>query len=96
MAHRYHVGESLIPSIRHYMRYIDADEKLVNHGFVHKVNISNETRLRPDAHLPPSLAQQSNLLNSRRKDVRLPPWLLTKLRHVTKPEISSFFKTPIL
>lgn len=34
---RYHVGESLIPSIRHYMRFIDAEEKVANHGFVRKV-----------------------------------------------------------
>ncbi|KAJ7647619.1 FAD binding domain-containing protein [Roridomyces roridus] len=33
---RYHVGESLIPSIRHYMRFIGADGKLAGHGFVHK------------------------------------------------------------
>ncbi|KAJ7782780.1 hypothetical protein B0H16DRAFT_1658272 [Mycena metata] len=31
---RYHVGESLIPSIRHYMRFIGADEKLASFGFV--------------------------------------------------------------
>ncbi|KAF8178542.1 FAD binding domain-containing protein [Mycena galopus ATCC 62051] len=33
---RYHVGESLIPSVRHYMRFIGADQKLASHGFVHK------------------------------------------------------------
>ncbi|KAJ7072617.1 FAD binding domain-containing protein [Mycena amicta] len=33
---RYHVGESLIPSIRHYMRFIGADDKLSSYGFVHK------------------------------------------------------------
>ncbi|KAJ6576858.1 FAD binding domain-containing protein [Mycena sp. CBHHK59/15] len=33
---RYHVGESLIPSVRHYMRYIGADDKLASYGFVHK------------------------------------------------------------
>ncbi|CAK5265597.1 unnamed protein product [Mycena citricolor] len=33
---RYHVGESLIPSVRHFMRFIDADEKLANVGFIHK------------------------------------------------------------
>ncbi|KAJ7039109.1 FAD binding domain-containing protein [Mycena alexandri] len=33
---RYHVGESLIPSVRHYMRFIGADEKLASFGFVHK------------------------------------------------------------
>ncbi|KAJ7342322.1 hypothetical protein DFH08DRAFT_811417 [Mycena albidolilacea] len=34
---RYHVGESLIPSVRHYMRCIGADEKLATHGFANKV-----------------------------------------------------------
>ncbi|KAJ7668518.1 FAD binding domain-containing protein [Mycena polygramma] len=33
---RYHVGESLIPSVRHYMRFIGADHKLASYGFVHK------------------------------------------------------------
>ncbi|KAL0568625.1 hypothetical protein V5O48_013361 [Marasmius crinis-equi] len=33
---RYHIGESLIPSVRHYLRFIGAEEKLVNHGFVRK------------------------------------------------------------
>ncbi|KAF9476349.1 FAD binding domain-containing protein [Pholiota conissans] len=33
---RYHIGESLIPSVRHYLRYIDAEEKMVNHGFIRK------------------------------------------------------------
>ncbi|EGO00884.1 hypothetical protein SERLA73DRAFT_167102 [Serpula lacrymans var. lacrymans S7.3] len=33
---RYHVGESLIPSVRHYLRFIDAEQKLVQCGFKHK------------------------------------------------------------
>ncbi|KAG7090996.1 hypothetical protein E1B28_010063 [Marasmius oreades] len=33
---RYHIGESLIPSIRHYLRFIGAEEKMENHGFVRK------------------------------------------------------------
>ncbi|TFK44432.1 FAD binding domain-containing protein [Crucibulum laeve] len=33
---RYHVGESLIPSIRHYLRFIGAEEKLANYGFIRK------------------------------------------------------------
>ncbi|TRM69173.1 hypothetical protein BD626DRAFT_473188 [Schizophyllum amplum] len=33
---RYHIGESLIPSARHYLRFIDAEEKLVQAGFKHK------------------------------------------------------------
>ncbi|KAF9460768.1 hypothetical protein BDZ94DRAFT_1169211 [Collybia nuda] len=33
---RYHVGESLIPSVRHYFRYIGAEEVLCSQGFVSK------------------------------------------------------------
>ncbi|KAG2366743.1 hypothetical protein BDR07DRAFT_1449238 [Suillus spraguei] len=33
---RYHIGESLIPSVRHYLRFIDAEKKLVEMGFKHK------------------------------------------------------------
>jgi len=34
---RYHVGESLIPSARHYLRFIDAEKKMMNCGFTRKV-----------------------------------------------------------
>ncbi|KAG9231661.1 hypothetical protein BJ875DRAFT_429306 [Amylocarpus encephaloides] len=30
---RYHVGESMLPSIRQFMRFIDCDQKFDNHGF---------------------------------------------------------------
>ncbi|KAI0783000.1 hypothetical protein C8Q75DRAFT_482022 [Abortiporus biennis] len=33
---RYHIGESLIPSVRHFLRFIDAEEKVANHGFARK------------------------------------------------------------
>ncbi|PBK91714.1 FAD binding domain-containing protein [Armillaria gallica] len=33
---RYHIGESLIPSVRHYLRFVGAEDKLANHGFVRK------------------------------------------------------------
>ncbi|GLB37388.1 putative tryptophan halogenase [Lyophyllum shimeji] len=33
---RYHVGESLIPSVRQYFRFIDAESVLAEHGFVSK------------------------------------------------------------
>ncbi|KAG5725691.1 hypothetical protein E4T56_gene7323 [Termitomyces sp. T112] len=33
---RYHVGESLIPSARQYLRFIGAESALVDHGFVFK------------------------------------------------------------
>ncbi|KAF9804530.1 hypothetical protein IEO21_09336 [Rhodonia placenta] len=33
---RYHIGESLIPSARHYLRFIDAEHKIAAHGFTRK------------------------------------------------------------
>ncbi|KAH8588217.1 non-heme halogenase [Bisporella sp. PMI_857] len=30
---RYHVGESMLPSIRHFLRFIDCDDKFDGHGF---------------------------------------------------------------
>lgn len=38
---RYHIGESLIPSVRHYLRFIDADEKVANYGFASKVSVAS-------------------------------------------------------
>ena len=35
--YRYHIGESLLPSVRHYLRFIGAEQKLVEYGFKHKV-----------------------------------------------------------
>ena len=35
--YRYHIGESLIPSVRHYLRFIGAEQKLAEYGFKHKV-----------------------------------------------------------
>ncbi|EIW62958.1 FAD/NAD-P-binding domain-containing protein [Trametes versicolor FP-101664 SS1] len=33
---RYHIGESLIPSVRHFLRFIDAEHKVIKHGFARK------------------------------------------------------------
>ncbi|KAJ8508875.1 hypothetical protein ONZ45_g8898 [Pleurotus djamor] len=33
---RYHIGESLIPSARHYLRFIGAEDKLASYGFTRK------------------------------------------------------------
>lgn len=35
---RYHIGESLIPSVRHYLRFIGAEDKIKAHGFIRKVS----------------------------------------------------------
>lgn len=35
---RYHVGESMLPSMRHFLRFIDLDDTFVAHGFRKKVS----------------------------------------------------------
>lgn len=67
---RYHVGESLVPSVRTYMRFIDAEEKLVNHGFKRKVRIKSVFRLFASSHSASSLEQLSSLIRLNGKDVR--------------------------
>ena len=37
VTHRYHIGESLIPSVRHYLRFVGAEENVEGYGFMHKV-----------------------------------------------------------
>jgi hypothetical protein len=37
--HRYHIGESLLPSMREFLQFIDAYDKFEAHGFRHKVNL---------------------------------------------------------
>ena len=36
---RYHVGESMLASIRHYLRFIDLDSTFDNYGFTKKVRL---------------------------------------------------------
>ena len=36
---RYHVGESMLASIRHFLRFIDVDSKFDEYGFTTKVRI---------------------------------------------------------
>ena len=38
--HRYHVGESMLPSLRHYLRYIDIEKDFDAKGFTVKVILS--------------------------------------------------------
>jgi hypothetical protein len=35
-----------LPSVRHYLRFIDAEEKILNHGFEVKVSIRNIDSVR--------------------------------------------------
>ena len=34
---RYHIGESMLASMRHFLRFIDLDSTFDNHGFQKKV-----------------------------------------------------------
>jgi hypothetical protein len=34
---RYHIGESMLPSYRAFLRFIGAEEKVADHGFTVKV-----------------------------------------------------------
>jgi 2-polyprenyl-6-methoxyphenol hydroxylase-like FAD-dependent oxidoreductase len=34
---RYHIGESMLPSMRHFLRFIDLDSTFDGYGFKHKV-----------------------------------------------------------
>jgi hypothetical protein len=36
--HRYHIGESMLPSMRHFLKFIDGYEKFNAHGFNVKVS----------------------------------------------------------
>ena len=38
---RYHVGESMVASMRHFLRFIDLDTTFEDHGFVKKVRHSH-------------------------------------------------------
>lgn len=35
---RYHIGESMIASMRYFLRFIDLESTFENHGFQKKVN----------------------------------------------------------
>jgi flavin-dependent dehydrogenase len=34
---RYHIGESMLPSIRHFLKFIDVEESVIHYGFTVKV-----------------------------------------------------------
>jgi hypothetical protein len=36
---RYHIGESLLPSVRHHLRFIGVDDKVDSFGFFKKVRL---------------------------------------------------------
>src|SRR5262245_5581994 len=72
---RYHIGESLIPSVRRYLRFIGAEEKLVNHGFINKVRYPMLAMHRILIYMN-SRDLLSNSISSKEKDVCLTSILL--------------------
>ena len=40
---RYHIGESMLPSCRPFLRFVGAEEKVINHGFAVKVRVCFRT-----------------------------------------------------
>ncbi|KAH6624379.1 putative flavin-dependent halogenase/O-methyltransferase bifunctional protein [Chaetomium sp. MPI-SDFR-AT-0129] len=48
---RYHIGESMLPSMRHFLRFIDCDDKFNAHGFVKKNGAAFRlNRTQPEAY----------------------------------------------
>jgi flavine halogenase len=49
---RYHIGESLLPSVRHHLRFIGAEDKVASYGFFKKVCLASmctdRANLRPE------------------------------------------------
>lgn len=41
---RYHVGESMLPSMRNYLRFIGAEDDFTKHGFLNKVVLPLDIR----------------------------------------------------
>lgn len=57
---RYHVGESMVPSLRHFLRFIDLDTTFNNHGFIQKTGAAFKLNKQKDAY--------TNFLVSRNDD----------------------------
>jgi hypothetical protein len=65
---RYHIGESLLPSVRHHLRFIGADDKVDSFGFFKKVGLVY--MLPGTAHYHPRMlspVRRLNLINSSRR-----------------------------
>lgn len=42
---RYHIGESMLPSMRHFLEFIDCYDTFNSHGFIKKVSASRQGAL---------------------------------------------------
>ncbi|KAJ5659678.1 FAD/NAD(P)-binding domain-containing protein [Penicillium longicatenatum] len=47
---RYHIGESMLPSMRHFLRFIDLDETFDKYGFVQKKGAAFKLNAFPEAY----------------------------------------------
>ncbi|CAI7637180.1 unnamed protein product [Penicillium glandicola] len=47
---RYHIGESLLPSTREFLKFIDVYDKFESHGFIHKNGASFSYNSKPPAY----------------------------------------------
>jgi hypothetical protein len=78
---RYHIGESMLPSFRHFLRYIDLDSTFLDHGFTQKVSqqpmIPTYSRPDSDTELVGRMVQRSRLCRASERDVRKPTYLST-------------------
>ena len=61
---RYHIGESLIPSVRHYLRFIDAEDKIASYGFAVKVSMHRRRSAR-DSHLEARICDKAQSVQGR-------------------------------
>lgn len=66
---RYHVGESMLPSLRQFLQFVDCEEKVKNYGFC--VKVSSRVLISAPENNRGTLSQvvPSNLPTTRRKDV---------------------------
>ena len=57
---RYHIGESMLASIRHFLRFIDLDAEFDSYGFTKKVSSFDLSVQRSSLKFPDRLVQRSN------------------------------------
>lgn len=72
---RYHIGESMVASMRHLLRFIDLEQKFESYGFVKKVR--NKTPRRPkrnyvDCSPSPVQRSSSNRTSARAVSIQIP------------------------
>ena len=66
---RYHIGESLLASVRHFLKFIDVDDTMKSHGFTIKVGDSTGTSKGIVVEVGFSQAQRSSSTSTNEKHV---------------------------